>query len=132
MAPHPAAPALIGAYRRTGYEAAGIVVRVGRRAPAGDRLLAALGVRAGGFVTAWNPLSRPMPVGWNRRTQDRLARHARRLPMVAGCGSDRRWREEHLLIGGDPRRLIVLARRFRQRGVVLVAPGRPARLLLLG
>jgi len=116
------------AYRASDYEAAGVVVRVGRRGPAVDALLARLGVRQGGFLGAWNPLSRRMPAGWNRRMQARLVQAARRLPAAEGWGGTPRWREAHCLFGADPRRLAVLARRFRQAAFVVVRRGQPARL----
>lgn len=122
---------LLAAYRRSTYEAAGAVARIGRRSPGVDALLARLGVQAGGFVTAWNPLSRRMPDGWNHRMQVRLQAAARRLPGAPGHGGDGRWREAHRLIGADPRRLLVLARRFRQAAIVTVARGQPARLRLI-
>jgi hypothetical protein len=122
-------PALRAAFRRTGYEAGGVVVRIGQRSGAMDALLRRRGARAAGFVTAWNPFSRPMPPGWNRRLQDRLIEAARGAVLEEGWGRGRRWAEHHLLLAGDPRRIMVLARRFRQHAVVTVSPGRPARLL---
>ena len=119
------------AYRGSGYEAAGAVARVGRRSPAVDALLARLGARHGGFLGAWNPLSRRMPPGWNQRLQARLRQAARRLPAAEGWGGTARWREAHCLFGGDPRRLAVLARRFRQAAFVVVRRGQPARLVWL-
>ena len=126
-------PRLLGAYRRTRYEAGGVAVRVGRRSGDADRLLERLGAGAAGFVTAWNPRSRRKPAGWNRRMQRALLAAAWRLPHAVGRGFERGkgWCEEHVLIAADPRRLLVLARRFRQRGIVVIASGRPARLLLL-
>ena len=41
---------LLAAYRRSIYEAAGAVARIGRRSPGVDALLARLGVQAGGFL----------------------------------------------------------------------------------
>ncbi|MDN3567041.1 DUF3293 domain-containing protein [Paeniroseomonas aquatica] len=122
---------LLAAYRRSTYEAAGAVARIGRRSAAVDVLLARLGVRAGGFVTAWNPFSHRRPDGWNARMLQRLATATRRLPSAPGQGGAGRWREAHLLVGADPRRLLVLARRFRQAAIVTVARGQPARLRLL-
>jgi len=122
----------LAAYRRSRYEAAGAEARIGRRSAAIDALLARLGVRQGGFVTGWNPYSRRMPEGWNRRALARLRQAARRLPMATGQGSDRGWQEDHLLLGGDPRRVTALARRFRQAAIVLVRRGAPARLVMLG
>ncbi len=126
-------PALHAAFLRTGYEAGGIVVRIGRRSAAMDALLRRRGLRAAGFVTAWNPLSRPMPLGWNLRRQAKLREAARGAVLAEGWGRGRSggrgWAEHHLLLAGDPRRIAVLARRFRQHAVVTVSPGHPARLL---
>lgn len=124
-------PALAAAYRRTEYEAAGAVIRVGGRSPALDALLRRLGARQGGFVTAWNPYSRPMPRGWNERMQARLRQTARRLPGAEGWGRARGWAEHNLLLAADPRRVAVLARRFRQNAIVAVRRGGPGRMVLL-
>lgn len=124
--------ALLRAWKRTLYTAGPVAVRIGRRDAALDRVLRELGTRTGGFVTAWNPLARPMPAGWNRRMMRRLDQHARRLPRKAGRGIGRDWWEEHMLVGADPRRVVTLARRFRQRGVVILAIGQAPRLVVLG
>ena len=126
-----AAAALLAAYRRTEYEAAGAVARIGRRSTAVDALLRRLGAREGAFVTAWNPLSRRTPPGRNARMMKRLRGAARRLPSAEGKGSGRGWAERHLLLAADPRRVAVLARRFRQNAIVAVRVGAPARLVLL-
>jgi hypothetical protein len=120
----PLSPALQAAYRRTEYAAAGLVARIGRRSAALDALLRG----PAGFVTAWNPRSRRMPPGWNARMQARLRQAARGRVLAEGFGRAGRWQEQHVLIVGDPRWLMVLARRFRQHAIVLVAPRRPARL----
>lgn len=122
---------LLAAYRRSSYEAAGAVARIGLRSPAVDALLAELGVREAGFITAWNPFSQRRPDGWNARMQGRLVLATRRLPSAAGHGGKGRWREAHRLIGTDPRRLMVLAHRFRQAAIVTVTRGQPARLRLI-
>jgi hypothetical protein len=119
------------AYRRSDYEAAGAMARIGRRSLGIDALLLRLGARQGGFVGAWNPFSRRMPQGWNDRMLARLRDAARRLPRAEGSGGDGPWREQHLLIAADPRRLAVLGRRFRQAAIVTVRRGGPARLVLL-
>lgn len=130
-------PGLLAAYRRTAYrvrdadrgeDAEG---RIGRRSPQIDAVLGAMGVRQGAFVTAWNPLSRPMPGRWNARMLDRLAASLRRLPSRRGSGVARGWCEAHLLVGADPRRVAVAARRFRQLAIIAVRRGAPARLVLL-
>lgn len=121
-------PALARAYRRTHYCAGEVVVRLNRHSRDADALLDRLGTRSGGFVTAWNPMSRRMPDGWNRRIQRALVGRVRDLPKIAGRGVGDGWTEDHLLIGADPARLAVLARRFRQRAIVVVRSGQRARL----
>ncbi|MDO9499905.1 DUF3293 domain-containing protein [Falsiroseomonas sp.] len=116
------------AFRATAYEAAGAVARIGRRSAAVDALLARHGVAQAGFITAWNPLSRRMPQGWNHRMQARLHQSARGRLLAEGWGRAKGWAEHHLLLEGDPRRLAALARRFRQWAIVTVAPRQPARL----
>jgi Protein of unknown function (DUF3293) len=124
-------PQLLRAYVETRYVAGPAVARVGRRCESMDALLARLGIRQAIFVTAWNPLSRRMASGWNRRMQQRLAGRLRRFRMMPADGAWRGWHEAHLLVAADPRVVVVLARRFRQRAVVVVQRGRAARLLLL-
>jgi hypothetical protein len=122
-------PRLLRAYRRTRYSAAGVVVRIGRCMP--DALFAQIGAREAVFVTAWNPRSRRMPSGWNARMQQRLAERLRRFVVVPADGTLGRWHEAHLLVAADVRRMLRMARVFRQFGVVAVRRGRPARLVLL-
>jgi hypothetical protein len=121
-------PAIRAAYARTDYEAAGIIARIGRRNAALDALLRATGARHAGFITAWNPFSHRMPRGWNERMLARLREAARGRVLAEGWGRGRGWAEHHLLVAGDPRRLVQLARRFRQLAIVVVKPGYPARL----
>jgi Protein of unknown function (DUF3293) len=122
---------LEAAYAASAYEAAGAVARIGRRSGAVDALLRRCGARQGGFVTAWNPFSRRMPRGWNDRMHARLRQAARRFPTAEGWGGTTAWRERHLLIAADPRRVAVLGRRFRQNAIVTVRAGQPARLVML-
>lgn len=126
-------PALHRAYRRTDFEAAGAVARIGRRSAAVDALLARLGAREGAFVTAWNPYSRAMPWGWNDRMGDRLRQHVRRLRHAEGWGRAQGggWAEQHLFVATDARRVAVLARRFRQNAIMAVRRGQPGRLVIL-
>jgi len=118
------------AYARTDYEAGGIATRIGRRSAALDALLRRQRTRQAGFVTAWNPFSRAMPRGWNDRMLARLREAARGHVLAEGWGRGRGWAEQHLLLAGDPRWIARLARRFRQHALVMVAPGRPARIVL--
>ena len=121
--------ALRAAYARTDYEAAGIVMRIGRRSTEMDALLRAHAAWNAAFVTAWNPFSRRMPQGWNERMLARLRQASRGRVLAEGWGRGPSWAERHLLVAGDPRWIARLARRFRQNALVTVSPGRPARLL---
>jgi hypothetical protein len=120
------------AYLRTAYEAGGIAVRIGARSRAFDALLRRHRARSAAFVTAWNPFSRRMPEGWNGRMLARLRQAARGRVLAEGIGRAGRWWERHLLVGGDPRWIARLARRFRQNAIVVIAPGRPAVLRWTG
>jgi hypothetical protein len=123
-------PALLKAYRETCYEAAGIQVRIGRRSPRMDRLLASHGVREATFITAYNPFSRPMPPGWNQLMQTRLHRVVRRRTVLPARGFLHRWSEAHLLVFGDTKPIRKLARQFRQNGIVIVTRGQPPHFIM--
>jgi hypothetical protein len=124
-------PRMLRAWRATRFTLeGGARVRVGRRSTAADAVLARLGARQGVILTAWNPFGRRHPEGWNRRAAARLARASRRIASVRADGALGRWAEEGLLLAGDPRRALTLARRFRQGGVVLLRRGAAARLVV--
>jgi hypothetical protein len=125
----PIPPRLLRAYRDTTYRADGIPVRILRRCP--DALFDRMNARTAVFLTAWNPLSRRMPDGWNRRMQARLRLCLLRFVVLEAEGTLRRWREAMLLVAGDPQPLIRLAARFRQRAVVILRRGHSAQLRLL-
>jgi hypothetical protein len=117
---------LLRAYRDTRYTAGGVDVRIGRPADA-----ALGGVRSATLISAWNPLSRRMADGWNRRMERALADRLRRFRTCPAEGTLGAWREAHVLVAGDHRAPLRLARVFRQRAVVILRRGAPARLVLL-
>ena len=123
----PASTATLRAYRLTTYAAAGLQVRIGRGCTEAGRLL---GGKQGGFLSAANPYSRRHPDGLNERRNLILEQWLQRLPHWPGEGRHLRWSEPHFLVRADHRRLLVLARRFRQSAIVALDPPRPARLLL--
>jgi hypothetical protein len=94
-----------------------------------DVLLRGLRSVQGGLITAWNPASRRLPDGVNRRRQLRLREHLRRTRFIPAHGHLRHWHEDMLLVAADPRRLAVIARRFGQSAIVALRVGQPARLL---
>jgi hypothetical protein len=122
-------PPLARAYRLTRYRAAGFDIRIGRRPSAA--LFEMLGAPQAALVTAWNPRSRRMPEGWNRRMQARLRERLRGALAIDGEGELGSWHEAMLLVVGDPRCTIRLAAVFRQRAVVVVRRGRRAELRLV-
>jgi hypothetical protein len=129
MRPRGISPRLLRAYHDTNYRADGIDTRIGRRCP--GETLARLDARTAVFLTAWNPWSRRMPAGWNDRMQQRLRQCLRRFRAIDAHGSLRRWHEDMLLVAGDPRPMVRLAARFRQRAVVILRDGDRTRLRLL-
>ncbi len=96
-----------------------------------DALLRALGGRQAGLITAWNPASRRLPEGVNRRRQRRLRDHLRRMRFIRAQGHLRHWHEDKLLVAVDPRRLAVIASRFGQSAIVVLRANQKARLVLL-
>jgi hypothetical protein len=122
-------PRLLRAYRDTVYRAEGTDVRIGRRCP--GMLLERLGARTAVFLTAWNPRSRRMPDGWNNRMQRQLRQCLRRCNVIDAQGSLRCWHEAMLLVAGDPRPLVRLAARFRQRAVVMLRGRQEVRIRLV-
>ncbi len=124
-------PGLLLAYRRSCYRVGEAVVRVGRRSVVADALLTAHGARSAVLLTAWNPYSRRMPEGWNRRMQRSLAGALRQRVALEAEGSWHSWREAHLLVIGPVAPGTVVARRFRQRAVVVLRRGDRARLVML-
>jgi hypothetical protein len=110
---------LARAYRQTEYSAAGCIVLIGRRAP--DRLFQVLGAYSAVFITAWN-----------QQAQRRLRERLRRFGSVPADGTLGRWHEAHLLVSvADMRPMVRLARIFRQRAVVVIQRGHPAKLVVV-
>ena len=123
-------PRLLGAYRRTVYSVDGVELRIGQRSPAMDALLRRHRAREAVLVTAWNPMSRRMPIGWNRRAQRRLMEHLRQFAMLEAAGGWRQWREDHVLVFAPSRRVVRLAGIFRQAAVVIIGTGRTPALVV--
>jgi len=117
-----------GAWRDSTYRAGPVVTRVGRVSPSADAWLAAHGARAGAIITAWNPMCRRHPRGWNERAQARLREATRRWARAEGFSGTTRWQEHNLLLAAAPRVVAVLARRFRQAAILVLQKGQKARL----
>ncbi len=123
----PPTPAVLRSYRLSTYRAGTVEARIGRRPVGLDGRVRVPSV----LLSACNPGGRRLFDGWNRRMMQRLAETLRRVAHVQGEGRLRQWSEPLVLAAMTPARAIVLARRFRQNAVVVLHPGRPARLLLL-
>ena len=124
-------PKLRAAYLRTVYRVGPTEIRIGKRGYRTDNLVHSMGVRSCVLFTAWNPMSRKMPEGWNRRMQRQLGQLTRHWHTAVGLGGDARWAEEHVLVAADPRLCLKLARRFRQRAVVELRRGQQPALVVL-
>jgi hypothetical protein len=125
---------LCRAFRETDYVADRAVARIGRRRSDIAGLLRQLGARQGAFLSAWNPMARSKPSGWNLRAQARLQQAARRRCYVQAQSQPRRaaharWIEDQLFIAADLRVVLVLARQFRQRAIVSVGTDGLSRLV---
>ena len=123
----PPSPATLRAYTMSRYSAGGVVAHVGTPAK-GRRPDQARTTLV--FLGACNPGGRRYPDGWNARMMQRLRDALGRTRFVDGAGGLHRWSEAMLMASMDPRRAVVVARRFRQNAVVLVS-GRRTRLLIL-
>jgi uncharacterized protein DUF3293 len=119
---------MLRAYRLSRYSAGDIVAHIGAR-PKGLRqdqqrmTLVLLG--------ACNPCGRRRPDGWNARMMERLRLVLRRVRFIEASGSLGRWSESMLAAPMNPRKAVVVARRFRQNAVVVISANRRSRLILL-
>jgi hypothetical protein len=132
--PRPIGASLLRGWRGTAFEAGGAVARLGRRSRGMDAVLAAAGVRQAIILGAWNPASRRWPARRNAAMQARLMLRARRLAVLDGLGRPARgaWAPEaHLVVLGDARPAIRLARVFRQHAVLRLRLRARAVLLVL-
>ncbi|UPY39187.1 DUF3293 domain-containing protein [Sediminicoccus sp. KRV36] len=120
---------LAEAYRRTIFRAGPVLARPGMRSVSADEWLAGLAARQAAFITAWNPMSRRHPPGWNLRRQAALRGALRRKPALEGMSGTRFWQEHNLLVAADARLLLRVARQFRQAAILCLRRGQPARLL---
>ena len=130
-------PILRAAYRATHYVTAlpsgEVLIEVGQRAPAVSSWLAGLGLHSAIFLSAWNPMSKPLSPEVN------AIRHADLLSMVrngpfpflgaVGRSPDGSWSETSLLIAGVPlSEANRWARVFEQAGYVWIDRDEPASL----
>jgi hypothetical protein len=129
---------LMRTYRRAIYRvfAAGTAIefRIGRRCPDLDALLAREGAGLAAFITAYNPMSVPRPDPANRAA-DRALRRALaaggwRWWPGEGADPDGRWRPEpsYLVLAMGPSAARLMARRFGQAAIVILARDRSPRL----
>lgn len=118
-------------YRLSRYAAGPIAARIGAPSESADAWLARHRAASAVLITAWNPMSRPMPETWNARAHARLVAWLRGRPFVEGLSGTPAWMELTVAVPGDARLGRRLARRFRQRAFVLLRRARPARLVYM-
>jgi hypothetical protein len=130
-------PALRAAYRETHYLAAlpsgESRIEVGQPAPDVSAWLTALGKHSALFITAWNPMSKPLSADLNAlRHADLVAMaQAGPFPFVEAIGRspDGDWSEHSLLIAGVPlSEANRWARVFEQAGYVWIDKDKAASL----
>lgn len=130
---------LFRAYSQTTFVAdvpEGVIeIRVNRRNPELDEVLAQCGSTTWGFVTAWNPGSVPLSLEENRRRQATLVRATSEMCKQTwpgrGVPDAGDWIPEESLLVADltADEALRLGRRFGQLAVVWGEVGHPARLL---
>lgn len=85
------------------------------------------------FITAWNPMSQPLPLQENRERAARLAAELGARAVLAGLGvpDEPGWTPEEslLVLGIGIDDAVALARRYMQRAIVAGDYGGPARLV---
>lgn len=132
-------PALLDAFRRTLYRVDDgwhrFVIRIGEPAPQVDALLAADGLDCAAFLTAANPLAKPLDAAQNALRNAELRRRveAAGARVLAGEGraEDGAWAEPSFLVLGLSRaQADALADRFEQAAYVLLERSRPPELVL--
>jgi hypothetical protein len=119
------------AYAATEYRVAGSSLRIGRRSPTLDGLLAGMGTREAVLITACNPRSHRSSANRNARMMGRLHATLRRrtvFPAESGTG---RWIEAQFLAAAPEAWASVIARRFGQNAMVVLRPRQKPRLRVL-
>lgn len=124
----PASDKIRGIYAKSLYQAGNIRVRIGhypQNLPAYSKgkTLVMLG--------ACNPGGRIRPKGWNKRMMRQLRRCLSRYEYVEGKGSLNGVSEPLFLVTMDPRKALVLARRFSQNAIVVIRERRRSYLVYL-
>lgn len=116
-------------YRISRYAAGPLAARIGEPSSSADRWMARHRAASAVLLTAWNPMSRPMPRRWNEAAHRRLLHALRGRPVEEGWSGRAPWLEWSACTPGGRRLGLRLARRFRQRAFVLLRRGRPALLV---
>jgi len=131
----PPSPELLEAYRRTDYivyARPSFVLKIGRKSPGIEYLLAAKGATSAAFVTACNPGSVKASALQNNKAMRALKAALRGKDYLDGKGRGQRWSEpSYLVLGIDRDDAEALGRAFRQNAIVFCEKGRAPELLLL-
>jgi hypothetical protein len=90
-----------------------------------------MGVRAAVLITAWNPRGRRLPAACNERRMRLLHAALRRIPTYGASSGEGRWVEAQFLAACPEACASVLARRFGQNAIVILAKAQRPRLRVL-
>ena len=129
---------LLRSYRNTTYRVTGVSpsidIRIVTPCPMLDALLLQRAVSCWAFITAWNPMSRPLPLAENRERAARLAAElGEKFTSLAGAGigdaGDWAPEESLLVLGIAQADAIALALRYGQRAIVAGKHGDLPRLV---
>ncbi|WP_207540639.1 DUF3293 domain-containing protein [Sabulicella rubraurantiaca] len=111
-------------YRISRYAAGPVAARIGEPSPSADAWMAEHRAASLILITAWNPMSRPMPRRWNEEAHRRLLRALKGRPVAEGWSGNGPWQEWTIATPGGVRLGRRLCRIFRQRAFVLLRRNR--------
>jgi len=124
-------------YRETSYQSSLISIRVDQQSASIDQLLQCNNQSSWAFLTAWNPHGEMTSIDDNQRANQELLHDLQQENFIIlpgwGIGDDRVWPPEasFLVIGIAKDQAISLAKRYKQRAIVLGMIGTAASLYYL-
>lgn len=128
---------LIEAYNNTLYVVDEFedIIRIGKLNDEADAFCVANGLTTWAFLTAWNPLSKPLTVQENQERNNALLSDLDGYKILTGRGKDPKgiWpAEESFFVGGiSPNEACLLGRKYGQRAIVVGSIKSKAKLIAL-
>lgn len=108
-------------------------IKIGLTNDAVENLLAETEIDSWCFITAWNPLSKELPLRENLERNDQLKKDLSNYTVFDGEGRDsnNEWQPEKsfLVLGISKNKAILLAQKYCQRAIVYGEKGKPAELI---